>query len=193
MFNHGLTTAAMFLLMACLIARRGNTRWDEGSHGLASQFPRLALFLVFFVVAGAGMPGLNNFVGELLALAAMISVYPVLTAIASLGIVLGAWYSFRMIQNILFGPYEAGKRAEATTAALVARDLSGGQKVVFTALAAVSLVIGIVPMRAIDLFEDDVQRIAKVSHDANAALMQPLDVSAIDRAAPVSVRLTSTR
>ncbi len=76
MFNHGLTTAAMFLLMACLVVRRGSTRWDEGSRALPITITRLAFFLVFFVVAGAGTPGLIHFVGELLAMTAMISVYP---------------------------------------------------------------------------------------------------------------------
>ncbi len=57
MFNHGLTTAAMFLLMACLAVRRGSMRWDEGSRGIANNYPRLAFFLVFFVIAGRGHTG----------------------------------------------------------------------------------------------------------------------------------------
>jgi NADH-quinone oxidoreductase subunit M len=191
MFNHGLTTAAMFLLMACLIARRGSTRWDEGSRGIASHFPRLAFFLVFFVVAGAGMPGLNNFVGELLALIAMISVYPVLTAIGALGILLGAWYAFRLTQNILFGRYDDGKRDDGrrderkrdtdrrvdTVASLQTADLSFGQKAVFGSLALLSLVIGILPLSAINIFREDVERIAAVTTQASQALDDSRTVS----------------
>lgn len=217
MFNHGLTTAAMFLLMACLISRRGTARWDEGSRGLASHFPRLAFFLVFFVVAGAGMPGLNNFVGELLALTAMVNVYPVLTAFGALGIVFGAWYSFRLTQHILFGRYDSGKHETARHDATkpggdrheithdagrpselgsdhgTTGDLSPGQKAVFASLAVLSLAIGILPLRAIDIFRSDVERIAAVSEVAKEALQQPVEVGAAGIAAPATVQLTSVR
>ena len=187
MFNHGLTTAAMFLLMACLVARRGTARWDEGSRGIAGHFPRLAFFLVFFVVAGAGMPGLNNFVGEFLALTAMISVYPVLTAIGSLGILLGAWYAFRLTQHILFGRYDEGRRIDATERSPLAgrnesagqlqtQDLTMDQKAVFGPLALLSLLIGIVPMSAINIFQDDVERIAAVSAVARQSLHDPIEL-----------------
>lgn len=174
MFNHGLTTAAMFLLVACLIVRRGSARWDVGSRGIADHFPRLAFFLVFFVVAGAGMPGLNNFVGEFLALAAMVSRYPVLTAVGSLGIVLGAWYSFRMTQNLLFGRYEADGAAADSDLPLETHDLTVGQRAVFVPLAILSLAIGIMPLSAIDLFRADAERIAAVTGVAEQALDGPL-------------------
>lgn len=196
MFNHGLTTAAMFLLVGCLIARHGTARWDEGSRGLASHFPRLAFFLVFFVVAGAGMPGLNNFVGELLALTAMIEVYPVLTAIAALGIVFGAWYSFRLTQNILFGRYDAGrhdlpKQGEVVQSQLTTRDLFPEQRAVFAAMAILSLAIGILPLGAMDIFRSDVERIAAVSAAADQSLQQPVQVGANKTPAP-TVQLTSS-
>ncbi|MCC6511869.1 MAG: NADH-quinone oxidoreductase subunit M [Pirellulaceae bacterium] len=171
MFNHGLTTAAMFLLMACLVVRRGSTRWDEGSRGLAGHYPRLAFFLVFFVVAGAGTPGLNNFVGELLALTAMISVHPVLTCIGVLGVVLGAWYAFRMTQHILFGKYDAGKRSEMP-GQLQSNDLGFDQKAVFVPLAVLSILIGVVPLIAINIFRADVERIAKVNTEARQAMAE---------------------
>ena len=173
MFNHGLTTAAMFLLMACLVVRRGSTRWDEGSRGIANNYPRLAFFLVFFVVAGAGTPGLNNFVGELLALTAMISIYPVLTAIGVLGVVLGAWYALRMTQHVLFGKYDAGKRMEHP-GQLQSSDLSFDQKAVFAPMALLCIAIGVVPLSAIDIFRSDVQRIAQVSAKAEHAMTEPL-------------------
>ncbi len=173
MFNHGLTTGAMFLVVACLVARRGNYRWDEGSRGIADHFPRLAFFLVFFVVAGAGTPGLNNFVGELLALVAMVSVKPVLTAIGALGIVLGAWYAFRLTQNVLFGRYEAGdSKAEVTRG-----DLTFDQKAVFASLAGLSILIGVIPMSTINIFRSDVERLAKMSGAAVQSLEGPMTVS----------------
>ncbi len=179
MFNHGLTTAAMFLLMACLMVRRGSQRLDEGSRGIANHYPKLAFFLVFFVVAGAGMPGLNNFVGEFMAMTAMINVYPVLTGIAALGIVLGAWYALRMTQNILFGKYDAGKRTEVT-GHLQSDDLSFEQKAVFGPLAILSIVIGVMPLGLLHFFRSDAERLAAVCSMASWELEQPIQVSASD-------------
>lgn len=194
MFNHGLTTAAMFLLMACMVVRRGSTRWDEGSRGIANNYPRLAFFLVFFVIAGAGTPGLNNFVGELLALTAMISVYPILTAIGVLGVVLGAWYALRMTQHVLFGKYDPGKRMEYP-GQLQSSDLGFDQKAVFAPLALLSIAIGVVPLSAIDIFRSDVQRIAQVSAMARKSMSEPLssDTPPLAESLPVNAaELTST-
>lgn len=185
MFNHGLTTAAMFLLMACLVVRRGSTRWDEGSRGVANNYPRLAFFLVFFVVAGAGTPGLNNFVGELLALTAMISVYPILTAIGVLGVVLGAWYALRMTQNVLFGKYDPGKRSEYP-GQLQSSDLGFDQKAVFAPLAILSIAIGVIPLSAIDIFRGDVQRIAQVSSIAKGSMAKPADKKPLAAASQIT-------
>lgn len=192
MFNHGITTAAMFLLMACLIARRGSTRWDEGSRGIANHFPRLAFFLVFFVVAGAGMPGLNNFVGELLALIAMINVFPVLTAIGALGIVLGAWYAFRLTQNILFGRYDAGRNAEST-GRLQTSDLNFDQKAVFVPLAVLSLVIGILPLSAMNIFRSEVERLASVTAVADQAVRDSVSSRQSDTPRSETVALAANR
>ncbi len=137
-------------------------------------------------MAGAGTPGLNNFVGELLALTAMISVYPVLTAIGTLGVVLGAWYALRMTQNVLFGKYDAGKRMEHP-GQLQSSDLGFDQKAVFAPMALLSIAIGVVPLSAIDIFRSDVQRIAQVSLKAEHAMTEPL----IEDTIPLASRSTN--
>lgn len=97
-------TAAMFLLAGSLIARRGTSNLIKGAKGLASLYPKLAVLMVFFVIAGAGMPGLNNFVGETMTLTAMMNRNPYLTATAALGIVLGAWSGLRLVESPLRSP-----------------------------------------------------------------------------------------
>ncbi len=173
MFNHGLTTAAMFLLMACLVVRRGSTRWDEGSRGIANNYPRLAFFLVFFVVAGAGTPGLNNFVGEFLALVAMISVYSNADGHRRVGSRVGAWYALRMTQNVLFGKYDPGKRSEFPVNCNRAISVSIRRRCSHlwpcSRLRSV-----VVPLSAIDIFRGDVERIAQVSATAKRSLSEPL-------------------
>ncbi len=159
MFNHGITTAALFLLTACILLRRKNLRLDEQSLGLAGMYPRLAFFTVFFIVAGVGMPGLNNFVGELLGLSAMLTRRPAVTAVSCLGILLGAWYSLRMVQYVFFGGEAAVKDKRSTETH--PSDLNATQKLVFGGMAVLCLAIGVFPNKAIGLFKSDVERLAK--------------------------------
>ncbi len=85
MLNHGIITAAMFLLVGMVELRRGRIAMVEEYRGLASAYPLLGTFFVFFTLAGAGLPGLNSFVGELLSMAGMIRVSIPITMIAVLG------------------------------------------------------------------------------------------------------------
>ncbi len=103
MFNHGIITCAMFLILSLLEERKVNLSFKMEDLGMASLYPRIAVLLVFFTLAGAGLPGLNGFVGELLAMVGMIRVSGVITALTVLGTVLGAWYGLKIVQKVLFG------------------------------------------------------------------------------------------
>jgi len=161
MFNHGITTAAVFLGASCLIARRGTADLDSGSHGLATRYPKLALIMVFFLAAGAGVPGLNNFVGEMLTLTAMIARQPVIAAIASLGIVLGAWYAFRLVRILLFGE-ASSDRVQENLMSTHSSDVGVRERCVFGSLAALCLFIGVYPQFAINVFKQDTQQLGQV-------------------------------
>jgi NADH-quinone oxidoreductase subunit M len=178
MFNHGITTAAMFLLVACILVRRKNLRLDEQAGGMGSVYPRLALFTVFFTVAGVGMPGLNNFVGELLGLTGMMTRRPLITVVASLGIVLGAWYSLRMVQYIFFGN-DPRKDSNTRKTIDAAGDLNGTQKLTFGALALICLAIGVMPNWAIGLFKGDVERLSRGFSLTTSSAANPVTVPSV--------------
>ncbi len=169
MFNHGITTVAMFLLLACMVVRRPGLRIDERTGALATQFPRLGFFTVFFVVAASGMPGLNSFVGELLTISGMLTRHPAVIGIAILGVVLGAWYSFRMLQVVFFGTYSNArtKSPSKNLEGSVTTDLPFVHKVVFGSLAGLCLFIGLLPNTALSLVESDVERIARIYDGSN--------------------------
>jgi len=164
MFNHGITTAAVFLAASCLIARRGTAQLNSGSRGLSSRYPKLCAFMIFFLVAGAGAPGLNNFVGETLALTAMVAKQPWVAALGVLGIILGAWYSFRLIQNLLLGPDAPDRNHDV--AALAQQDIDVREKSVFAFLAVVCLLIGVYPQMAINVIQRDAQQLGTVGSTA---------------------------
>ncbi len=164
MFNHGITTAAVFLAASCLIARRGTAQLNLGSRGLSSRYPKLCAFMIFFLIAGAGAPGLNNFVGETLALTAMVARQPWVAALGVLGIILGAWYSFRLIQNLLLGQDEPDR--SHVVAALAQQDIDAREKSVFGFLAVVCLLIGVYPQMAINVIQRDAKHLGEISSTA---------------------------
>jgi NADH-quinone oxidoreductase subunit M len=161
MFNHGITTAAM-------VARRGTNKTDLGSLGLANRYPHLAAFMIFFVAAGAGVPGLNNFAGELLTLIAMTATNPAIAAIGVFGVILGAWYSFRLVQNLLFGQDAPDRKQDV--AQWAGRDINAGEKAVFASLAIICLVIGLRPQMAIDVIKRDANQLGEVVDTAQKSL-----------------------
>ncbi|MCY2979153.1 MAG: NADH-quinone oxidoreductase subunit M [Planctomycetota bacterium] len=172
MFNHGIITCSMFLILAMLEQRRGPVSLDDEDCGLASIYPKLAVMMVFFTLAGAGLPGLNGFVGELLATAGMIRVSGLFTAIAVLGTVLGAWYGLRIVQRVLFGSNGEGKskvRAQATG------DLKAIEFAPLLALASICLFIGVRPQDSMDLIENDIKRIVSVSEPSAKAVHPEID------------------
>ncbi len=67
MINHGLSTAALFLVVGC-IYERYHTRSIHRIGGLAQRMPVMAFFLIFFTLSSIGLPGLNGFVSEFLVL-----------------------------------------------------------------------------------------------------------------------------
>jgi NADH-quinone oxidoreductase subunit M len=107
MLCHGLSTGGLFILAGAL-QERLHTR-DLGSMGgLWSTVPRLGGVGMVLAMASLGLPGLGNFVAEFLVLLGAFQVSPVLTIVASLGLVLAAVYALRFIQRTFHGPNTIG-------------------------------------------------------------------------------------
>src|SRR5207247_2913318 len=65
MVNHGISTAALFLLVG-MVAERTRTRDLTEMGGMAQTTPRLAGAFLIVALGSIGLPGLNHFVGEFL-------------------------------------------------------------------------------------------------------------------------------
>ncbi len=102
MFNHGIITGAMFLLVGVLYDR-AHTRDLNSFGGLSGQLPIYAFFLTFCSLASLGLPGLSGFVGEFLSLLGAFPVFQNLTAISTIGLIITAGYFLYMIQRVLLG------------------------------------------------------------------------------------------
>jgi NADH-quinone oxidoreductase subunit M len=103
MLCHGLSTGGLFILAGAL-QERLHTRDLAHMGGLWSTVPRLGGAGMVLAMASLGLPGLGNFVAEFLVLLGAFQVSPVLTIIASLGLVLAAVYALRFIQHTFHGP-----------------------------------------------------------------------------------------
>jgi NADH-quinone oxidoreductase subunit M len=174
MLNHGIITCAMFLILGMLEQRHQNLSFKMEDLGMSSLYPKIGVLLVFFTLAGAGLPGLNGFVGEILAMMGMIRVSGVITAIAVLGTVLGAWYALRVVQRTLFG--SDGSRTKPVRDGI--GDCSSGEWIVLGMLAVLCLYIGVRPSGPLKMIENDVKRLVQVTEPANKASHPTVDTLA---------------
>ena len=102
MVAHGLSTGALFMLAGAL-QERYQTREMGRMGGLWGVAPRCATMALFFACASLGLPGMANFIGEFLVLFGSYATQPIMTILASLGMVMAAIYSLGMMQRIFFG------------------------------------------------------------------------------------------
>jgi len=103
MVNHGLGTAALFLLAGYLIRRRGTTLISRMG-GVEKVTPVLAGLLLVAGLATLGLPGLSPFVSEFLVLVSAFDYHWWVGAVAVTGIVLAAIYVLWMYQRTMTGP-----------------------------------------------------------------------------------------
>jgi NADH-quinone oxidoreductase subunit M len=103
MFNHGLSTGALFLVTGFLVSRRGSKMISDYG-GVEKVAPVLAGITLLAGLSSLSLPGLGPFVSEFLVLAGTFSTSITAAAIAAVGIVLGAVYILLMYQRTMTGP-----------------------------------------------------------------------------------------
>jgi NADH-quinone oxidoreductase subunit M len=137
MFNHGVTTGALFLLVG-LIYERTHTRSIADYGGLMKAAPVYTVFLALFVLSSMALPGTNSFVGELLVLSGGFAASPALTATAVLGALLGAAYLLGMYRKVALGPASVGARFKI-------HDVNARELAAILPLAVLVLWVGLYP------------------------------------------------
>ncbi len=150
--NHGISTSALFIMAGMLNERIGSREFRDFG-GLWKQMPVFGAFFLFFSMASLGLPGLNNFVGEILILIGTYRVYPVFAAIGFAGLLFGVIYVLRMVRDSLFG------ELKGDTALLY--DVKPGEVLVLGVLAIGVLFMGLHPQPVIHMFEGPVKLLMK--------------------------------
>ena len=141
MVSHGITTSALFAMVG-MLASRTNTREISFYGGLWGKVPVLSCFFMLFAMASAGLPGLNNFVGEFLILTGSFKVAQTATILAFLGLILSLVYTVRLLQELLF----QNERQPLAMADLTSREIF-----LLTLLALGVLFIGLHPGPLLDM------------------------------------------
>jgi len=104
MFNHGLSSAGMFLL-AGAIYHKTHTRDMTQYGGLWVKAPIYGGIFIFTSMASLGLPGLNGFVSEFLVVRGSFTVYTLLTVISMIGLLFTGGYILKGIRSVLHGPF----------------------------------------------------------------------------------------
>lgn len=100
---HGLGSAALFLMIGMLYERR-HTRMLDSFGGLARVMPLFAGFLMIATLSSIALPGTFGFVGEFYVLIGSFGPAPMLSFLATIGVILSAVYMLWSLQRIIFNP-----------------------------------------------------------------------------------------
>ncbi|WNG89187.1 NADH-quinone oxidoreductase subunit M [Mycobacterium sp. ITM-2016-00317] len=146
MVNHGISTAALFLIAGFLVSRRGS-RLIAAYGGVQKLAPVLAGTFLVAGLATLSLPGLAPFISEFLVLIGTFTRYPVFAVLAAGALVLSAIYILWMYQRMMTGPVPAAlAEGEHRIGDLVPREIA-----VVAPLIALLLVLGVYPKVALDV------------------------------------------
>ena len=160
---HGIVTGLLFFLAGAIKDRYGTGLLAELG-GLGQRAPVLAGLLGFIAVASLGLPGLAGFWGELFAIVATWqrsnggadTLWVVCAVLAAIGGALAAAYFLRMLRIIVNGePGEVVVRAGPL-------PVRPGEWLSWGPLAALTLVLGLVPALVLDLGVEPVKALVAV-------------------------------
>jgi NADH-quinone oxidoreductase subunit M len=152
MIAHGFLAALTFALSGYIYQKTGTLQISELG-GLCRPLRFIGTALLMAALAGCGLPGFANFVGEVTVFFGAWKVFPLVTTLAVWGaLIIGAIYMTRAIRNILHGPVPE-KFSNLADAASVWRKLP------YALLLAGLFVFGCFPGLLTNQIEPDAQKI----------------------------------
>ncbi|MGW6332498.1 NADH-quinone oxidoreductase subunit M [Nocardia rhamnosiphila] len=149
MVNHGLSTAALFLVAGFLVSRRGS-RLIADYGGVQKVAPVLAGTFFIAGLAALSLPGLAPFVSEFLVLIGTFSRYQLAAVIAAAALVLAAIYVLWLYQRMMTGPVREGSER--------IRDLVPRELVVVVPLLGALIFFGVYPKPVLDFIDPAVNQ-----------------------------------
>ncbi len=163
MLSHGISTGALFMLVGSL-QERIHTRDMDSMGGLWAIAPRMGGVMLVFALASLGLPGMGNFVAEILVLAGSFRASVPITAIASTGLVFATIYALWIIHRAFHGQQRSTWKI---------KDLSIREMSVMTAMIIVIIWLGLYPQPFLDTVQPSLtsvrQSVETAYHAAQSA------------------------
>ena len=153
MVNHGITTAALFLI-AGFIEQRAGTRRISDFGGMAVRVPILATVMFIAVLSSLGLPGLNSFAGEFLAFLGAFRSNVVFGTLGTIVVVPAAWYLIRFFQGVMEGTRNT--EAVAVKRKSIFSDISLREFLLISPLLLLIFYIGLQPLPLTVILEPSV-------------------------------------
>jgi NADH-quinone oxidoreductase subunit M len=153
MINHGIYSAALFLLVGIIYERR-HTRKVSEFGGLSHVMPGYATVFLAMAMTAIGLPLLCVFISEFLAMRGAFEAQPWWAAWAALGIILNAGYMLWLYQRMFFGHVDNPKNENLT-------DMNGREWAYMLPLVVLSLWIGIYPKPFIEYIQRPVNAVVR--------------------------------
>jgi NADH-quinone oxidoreductase subunit M len=150
MFNHGINILGLWVVVEILERKYGTRKLSELG-GLAQKAPAMAILFVVVALANIALPLTNAFVGEFMMFTGIftspISAYEMITVpAAGLTIIIGAVYTLRMVQKVIYGNTNA--LTETGT------DIGYNEKLVLGIIVILIIAGGIYPQAFLSLTEE---------------------------------------
>jgi NADH-quinone oxidoreductase subunit M len=140
MIAHGISTGALFILVGQL-HERIHTRDINKMGGLWEKVPVMGAAGLIFSMASLGLPGLGNFIAELLILIGAFKANILMSCLASLGLIAATIYSLRIVQKVFLGNKNSDWKMN---------DLTLREKVVSASLIIAIVWLGLFPKPVLD-------------------------------------------
>jgi NADH-quinone oxidoreductase subunit M len=144
MFAHGIMTALFFALVGA-IYDQAHTREIGIFSGLARSMPWFVGFFSLAGLASLGLPGLANFVAELLIFIGAFQTYTIAGVLCVVAVAITATYVLRLIARSFYGPFDPRWRG--------LKDMLPNEWLACAILVAVLVVVGLYPVPFIRMID----------------------------------------
>ncbi|MEM9146105.1 MAG: NADH-quinone oxidoreductase subunit M [Pseudomonadota bacterium] len=163
MISHGFISGALFLCVG-VVYDRMHTREIAAYGGLANRMPIYATVMMLFTMANVGLPGTSGFVGEFLTMMGAFQVSSLAVFGAATGVILSAAYALWLYRRVVFGDL-----IKQSLAAI--KDMNARETVVIAPLVVATILFGVYPSLALDLFAVSVEALVDGVETAREAAL----------------------
>jgi NADH-quinone oxidoreductase subunit M len=168
MFNHGMSTAALFLVTGIMIARRGSASIGDFG-GVQKIAPIMSGVLLVAGLSSLSLPGLAPFISEFMVLAGTFTRSPAAAVLATLGIVLAALYILIMYQRTMTGPLRDGNEG--------VYDLNPREVAALAPAIVLIFGLGFYPQPVLNVINPAVDEVVSQVGDGDPAPKAPADLA----------------